>query len=585
MYIASKHPKKKRITLFFSLNIPILLCCCIQIAHAESIDIALQTVRSWVSDDFKVPSSAETLPENISGVCVLLWRNGDVLGFGEAFGDSKNLLSEAAKEAFKQARKHPIIRKLPEDIRHNALSLIGIEIEIATQYTPIPTKNLEKAAKKIALGVDGIAVRRGNNWDYRFPTHMRLSPFRKTVNHLEGMCIKVGAPAASVIAHQLPSQEDITIYKLDVVSAYQHEKGEKVTTLLRGDILVTTEDIKQAGLHALADKLASYLIQSVWPGEETIGITGTYQPEIDRLNTVFAPTISQAMSAEALLHYAMMPAPLFKHQALAAYKRIMHDLAFVNEHESPITGVIEQSFVVLASDDGLVLSTEATEMIANCKVEIVAAAKQMIEGTLVPTKALTRGVLAAAVSHIALHDASVLPLAETIIDVCFATTNHGDRASLIPWIAQASVDVITLGGKVDPENILLLRNNALASQIIDDSIPDLLGGFSLQTKNGAVVDARGIRMVPMLACLLPSETFTRRGERVVFLQSLLLASRFTSQLTTTPERACRFANPSKSIGGVRNSPWDATMKPEATAMALIGISEAIEAITDVAQGN
>jgi hypothetical protein len=370
---------------------------------------------------------------------------------------------------------------------------------------------------------------------------------------------------------------------LEVVSAYQHKDGEKGIPLWRGDALVTLENIKQTGLHALADELASYLIQAVWPGEEPIGITGTYQPEIDHLNTVFAPTISQAMSADALLHYASMPAPLFKEQAVDAYKRILHDLAHVNEHESPITGVIEQSFVVLASDAAHILSSEATTMIADCKIKVIAAAKQMAEGTLVPTKALTRGVLAAAVSHIALQNASILPLAEKVIAVCLTTTNYAHRASLIPWIAQASVDVTSLGGKVDIKSIVLLRKNALASQIIRNDIPDLLGGFSLQTKVGAVVDARGIRMVPMLACLLPTETFTLRGERSVFLRSLLLAARYTAQLTTTTDRAHRFANPSRATGGVRNSLWDATMKPEATAMALIGVTEAIEAIKAVAR--
>jgi hypothetical protein len=89
-------------------------------------------------------------------------------------------------------------------------------------------------------------------------------------------------------------------------------------------------------------------------------------------------------------------------------------------------------------------------------------------------------------------------------------------------------------------------------------------------------------MLPMLATLLPTVEFTPHGERLSLLQSMLLAARFTSQLTTTPERASRFANPERAVGGVRNSTWDATMKPEAVAMALIGISDAIKAINSVA---
>lgn len=584
--MASHHVKKSRRTLFFILNIPILLCFCVHVVHAETLhedaETALKSVRTWVNDNLTVSKEKKLLADHISGVCVILSRNGTLLGYGEAFGDEPTLLSEAASLAFNKVRKNPIILKLPESVREHALSLIGIEVGIAGKRTPIPTKNLDKAAKKILRGVDSIAVRRGKNWDVRLPSLMRLSPFRRTVNHLEGMCIKVGAPAADALSHQLSNREDITIYKVHFASAYQHASRENIQLLYRGDEVISTNQLLQTGLHAVADLLASYLVHSQWPGEEAIGITGTYKPEVDRLDDVFAPIISQAMAAEALWQYTKIPRCLYRQEATAVYIRIMNDLAIVNENESPITGVLDQSFVVLASNDEVVLSDEAIAMITDCKSDVVTAAAQLVDGSLVPKKPLERGVLSAAVAHIASQDVTVLPLAEKVISACFTTTNEDDRASLIPWIVQASVRVSNMGFKVDVEDIQQLLDNALASQVVDDSIPDLLGGFSLNTMSGSVVDARSIRMLPMLAALLPTDEFTPHGERLALLQSMLLAARFTSQLTTTPERASRFANPERAVGGVRNSPWDATMKPEAVAMALIGISDAIKAINSVA---
>ena len=58
------------------------------------------------------------------------------------------------------------------------------------------------------------------------------------------------------------------------------------------------------------------------------------------------------------------------------------------------------------------------------------------------------------------------------------------------------------------------------------------------------------------------------------LRSLMLTTRFVTQLTTRKERAQRFQNPAMAIGGVRASMSDATMPTEATAMALIGITRA-----------
>lgn len=582
--MASHHPKKYRRNLFSRLHIPILLCFCTHFSYANDVETALQTVRTWVNSGMVVLGESDTTPENISGVCVVLRKNGELLGYGEAFGEHESLLGNAATIAFAKAKKHPVIRTLPEDVRSFAFTSIGIEIGVATEYTPIPTKNLDKAAKQIQRGVDGIATRRGNTWDFRFPCQMRLSPFRRTVNHLEGMCIKVGAPAAEVIAHQLPVQEDITIYTVDFASAYQHAHGEPIRVLFRGDELIALHDLQQTGLQPVAELLASHVIRSVWPLEEPIGISGTYLPEVNRLDVVFAPTISQAMTAEAIWKYAQLPNCAQKENALVAYTRIMNDLAVVNEHESPITGVAEQSFVVLASSGESLLSKDAVSMIQSCKKDVIDAAKAMVGGTHIPQKALARGVLSAAIATLAKQDEALLPLAENTIQIALATTPQQSMASLIPWIMNASVSILDLGGTVDVAAMRKLRDVSLSTQITDDSIPDLLGGFSLQTKSGPVTDARGIRMLPMLASLLPVEKFTPRGERSTALISMLLAARYTSQLTTTRERASRFANPTKATGGVRSSVWDAIMKPEATAMALIGITEAIQALNLVAQG-
>ena len=150
--MASDHPKKFTRTVLFSLHIPIILCFNVLFAHGNDVETSLQTVRTLVNNDLMVSEIHEVTAENISGACVVLRRNGDLLGYGEAFGDSNSLLADAATTAFAKAKKHPIIRKLPESVRSFAFSSIGIEVGIATKLTPIPTKNLDKAAKQIQRG-------------------------------------------------------------------------------------------------------------------------------------------------------------------------------------------------------------------------------------------------------------------------------------------------------------------------------------------------------------------------------------------------------------------------------------------------
>ena len=338
--------------MILGLNIPILYCVAMQALaappHEMAASGAIKIVRHWTNNSLETTPMDISLPRDVTGVCVLLRHNGNLLGYGESFGESTEILEIATSTACKEARKNPILRNLPHDIRDHALRSISIEVGIAGSATPIPSKNLDIVAKNIEAGVDAIAVRRGKNWAFRLPPQMQLSPFRTPVNHLEGMCIKVGSPASAAIAHQLSEQEDVTVYKVTFISAYQHTSGGEIQLLYRGDTHVPVEKLQQQGLQATADLLASSIINSVWPGDEAVGITGTYQPEIDLISPIIAPVVSQAMAGEALLHYASMPDSAHKQEALATYVRIMNDLAVVNENELPIDGVLEQSFVVLA---------------------------------------------------------------------------------------------------------------------------------------------------------------------------------------------------------------------------------------------
>ncbi len=85
--MASDHPKKFTRTVLFSLHIPIILCFNVLFAHGNDVETSLQTVRTWVNNDLMVSEIHEVTAENISGACVVLLRNGDLLGYGEAFGD------------------------------------------------------------------------------------------------------------------------------------------------------------------------------------------------------------------------------------------------------------------------------------------------------------------------------------------------------------------------------------------------------------------------------------------------------------------------------------------------------------------
>ena len=118
---------------------------------------------------------------------------------------------------------------------------------------------------------------------------------------------------------------------------------------------------------------------------------------------------------------------------------------------------------------------------------------------------------------------------------------------------------------------------AVAAQIQTSKDIDFIGGFSWPGEDGNVVDARGLRMIPMLAIMCRSST----TQKTTAFQSLMSAVRFVEQLTTKSARADRFGNPPMALGGVRESPWNAAMPTEATAMALLGITKTIKTLDEI----
>jgi hypothetical protein len=160
---------------------------------------------------------------------------------------------------------------------------------------------------------------------------------------------------------------------------------------------------------------------------------------------------------------------------------------------------------------------------------------------------------------------------------CFTDVPLKFRASLIPWIITPIIKLQQRGISKFDDSLLELLQLAISSQVLSGNDDDLIGGFILITDIGDVVDARGLRMLPMLAKICDHSS----TNKTVAFKALVLATRFVEQLTTRKEKSERYENPAMALGGVRKSTWDAEMPTEATAMALLGISDAVNAIQNI----
>ncbi len=506
-----------------------------------------------VSKDYKTQ-----LPKE-SSVCIILRHHGDILGTGVGSGESLHPLVDAATLAFKETNTHQIFSKLSSEMKKHACNSISIELELGEKPIASPSKSLARFAEITTASDGGVGVRRGNKWDIRLPAILRLSPKRDIENILTSLCMNVGVHPSAAISRQLPIDDDVTLYTIPTLGGVQNVANGDIQQLFQGDELVEQKVNASISFVELANMLAAHLIASTG---ESGNVIGAYQPETDSLPSPLASPFVQIMVATALLEYADLHAASLTNNARRSASRILNDIKKTFHTRDEIPNDVAAA-VVIAN------MSNATELFYNtCTEQIIQLAIDITDGSVVVDKPHTFALVALAMGKLAKRNESQHDnLAEKICLRCLDEVSLQSKVSTIPWIVEAVIELRNNGIKVDTAALDELLNLVIASQIVEGNQPELIGGFQLSSPDGVVADARGVRILPMLVQL--SECKSSEA-----LRSLMLTTRFVTQLTTRKERAQRFQNPAMAIGGVRASMSDATMPTEATAMALIGITRA-----------
>ncbi len=549
---------------------------------AESLDSTKQlnetaihefaTIRAWMQNDFQVNSASQLPFQDDSPTCVVLRHHGVILGYGSAMK-----FTSAAAIAVKSASEQSIfLMKITDQLKTEIIDSISIELEVGQQPIPSPHKNIDRFEYSFNRGMHGIAVRRGASWNIKMQAELRVSPFRTVSNIVESLCINLGVHPTIAFSHQLPPDDDVTLYSIPSKSYLQTHAGAEIAELIRGDELVRNETISTSHLTKLADSLASHLITSMGPNGKMIG---GYQPETNTLKPMFATHFVQALSATALKQYSQLNHITHGLDALHSANTIVESIAadFRKNKKIDTESASLLILLLLHSEDGN--NQLMQQLLHACESKVLRAEKNYVSSTDTPPKAFELSLVTAALIElgIARDDEALLMRGEHLCTLCFTDIPLESRASLIPWIISPIIKLQELGNTKFDDSLLELLRLALVSQVLSENDQDLIGGFMLSTDLGNIVDARGLRMLPMLAKICDSSA----THKTVAFKSLITATRFVEQLTTRENKSNRYESPAMAIGGVRKSPWNAEMPTEATAMALLGITDAINTILHI----
>ena len=542
----------------------------------EQSDISANTlfssVREWMRDGFIVPTDDDSSLFDTTSFCLVFRHHGKILGYGSATS-----LSGAASAAFNEVSRNKIFStKLAEGLKNEIIESISIELEHGGIPIPSPHKNIDRFDYTFNQGMNGIAVRRGNEWDIKMQAELRLSPFRTVSNIVESLCINLGIHPTIAFSHELSQNDDVTLYSIPLTTYIQNHADGEIVALVRGDELVRNKTVNTAYLTKLADSLASHLIKSSSANGMVIG---GYQPETNTLSNMFATHFVQILSANALQQYSKLLHATKADTSLESSVQIIESIANDFRKNKKIDTESAAALILMLLDSTSGHSQNVQKLLRACESQVMLAAEKYFEPFNTTHRAFELSLVAAATIELGIHydDDNLIDRGEILCSRCFTDVPLKFRASLIPWIITPIIKLQQRGISKFDDSLLELLQLAISSQVLSGNDDDLIGGFILITDIGDVVDARGLRMLPMLAKICDHSS----TNKTVAFKALILATRFVEQLTTRKEKSERYENPAMALGGVRKSTWDAEMPTEATAMALLGISDAVNAIQNI----
>jgi hypothetical protein len=549
-------------------------CAGANLPNVQDATSIIKTVREWIDNDLQIKSeeTKSLLPDN-SSVCIILRHHGEVIGVGTSSVKNVNPIAQSAQHAFDDLKHHEILRRLTPEFKSHALASLSIELEIGSTPEPSPSKSLEKFSYSVNKGIDGIAVRKGSNWAIRLPAELRLVPDSNITTSLEALCVEVGVHPATALSRMLPKKEDVTLYKVPTITFTQTGTGKKISQLFRGDKLVNQKDITSENLKNLANLLASHLMACT--NDDGL-VIGGYQPETDSLSPPHSTAFVQVLVATSLESYSSICTTANISKSNNAIDSILSNIVGNFEKTKNLSDGVAASLVVLAANNAG-LDQKFPNLFNYCRSQVVESCKQIVTDEVLDEKPHIFSLLTSAIVSISNNseNESTKLLAEKMCYTCVTRIPLSNMVSTIPWLIDAISENSNDGLESDIAQKLF--SICVVSQVTEGNDPDHLGGFELMSNNINSVDARCIRMLPMLARF--AETPNPNQSRAIL--SLTKALRYLTQITTTEQRANTFSNPKLAIGGVRAATWDASMPTEATAMALLGATKAIQAF-DVA---
>lgn len=551
-----------------------------------------ERVDGWVRDwDVPPAESPEVISEPLSAAVVTLRVDGQVFGRGSAASPDPDptVLWQAARRAINGANS-----KLTK--QHDAMweafikqlsGRITITIEVGDQLVPVSPSELTLPGFGYSPGSVGLSVRLGDKTDAIGPESIitsRADPARSAA------ALALSLSNDSNLVMQSPEQlgeQGFVFYRWVPLSLAQPAPGLGGVFTDRGGRFIRPNEITLRTIEALGDDIAAHLMGRRWEGVEDYGFVGTLDPVSGTSESPFAAPFEQALGAYALLRYGRDAQSEHQRDAVVAARELMRSLARVEPREQePWADAVASCMTVVAlselpleyilGDPDLgVLRTRCLETLDT----LYSTQGGFVEAVPQPATGLVAQALVASAK---LDPRDRTDRARSAVARVFLDTPPELLVSQMPFLAWAQLDLLGEDEEVPTRGALrqmreLVWEHQLRRGDLDWIDRDLMGGIVFTRASAPLPSWSALRPLSALATMLGDPRLTEggftSGEAPMQIGRLVESIRFVRQLTAEGELMHLYSSVESAHWGVRMALWDQRMPIEASAMALLMLSE------------
>ncbi len=556
-------------------------------------------VRRWTPPRDQTQKHIEGVA--VSAAIVTIRLDGRVLGRGSrgALDPSPTLVWEATDQAMGKAKgKLGDERDAAWDERVAEIaSRMTITLELADTLVPISASELELPGFGYTPGVLGVAVRRGDRVEVMGPESMLARNTDMTQGAMALANALAGDGSAVLKTPSELAKSGYAFYRFEPIVLGQIAPKMGASFLDRGGRVIGQSEISVRSIRVLASNIAGHLMGRRWAGVERYGMMGTLDPVTGTSASAFASPFEQAISAYALLRFGELGMDKFHRRATRAGVEVLGDLAVVEAGEVPAWDEPLGACMTLIALSELqlvdILGDEALNTLRTRCLEV-------LDGLYHPDSGFAEHVPIAShglVAHALVRAAKLDPrdrtlLAESAIDRVFADTPAGGLVGQMPFLGWAVMEQEQMEqaqeqaqeqGDARREALVAMRTLVWEHQLKDADLAwmdrDLEGGIVFTSSRTPLPSWLAMRPLAIMGTMLGDERLTpgtiSSGEIPVQIGRQVSAIRFIYQLSAQSELLHMYASGAKAHWGVRMALWDQRMPVEASAMALLTLTETV----------